>query len=821
MSHFSPAAISHTLAEFDALVRQGLQDGDVVEKVNEKETQIKMFYKTCMRLTDPAQMAAFNTSYFLHGFMRDFRKAKDSATFLEDQQRCVRKYDVKCGAAAAPIPPVAISGPLGAPMSVASLAGPIPVSAAPNPTLGLGALPISLAAVSGPRAPVAVASHAPVAMASHAPIAAASLAPAPSPMSVPATTRKSGPARKAKSPPPISLAAVSATRAPVPAATASVAPPPSPISVPSTTRKSGAARKPKSPPHAIAGPGPNTMFMAAAARTGMIRHPLPETDCEGPRSTMDEEEGFIHTLREIEESTMESDVIEVKPPPSKRAKGKEKEKQRGSDNESWCESIIVSRPRPTVSTHSQQKPRGRAGPIPTGELHLSPCSRCRIGGKDCEKQEAGGACVNCRTFKHKCEYAKRARNQKKSKPMVESEDDLSATMRGPREAAKATRQAIQEVVGESPTATKPRALIRLKSQRPRTPKATVQDQLADILDRVDALTTFIVPMANLVNRLYDAVMEEQEREAEGETEPTQPPPSLAHEPPPSSPLAAAAPLVNPPSSPTPVHVPPNVNLIHPTPQHSQEVQPPLTQLHPTPPQPVDAPPHAAADIPQQVVAAAVLPMAAVMDLVPVAPTEEAAMPEEPSDAPILPQDSAPTCAASPVSSPATANIPAASASPISPPATSIVPAASSPLPDSPSQPQSSGGTLLSQPDHLQQSFLPVLCQASSSSSTTSAMPETAVSAAAASDISTSHVPPATASSLSPDSARMSPGPAGHTRARSKTPMPAGPMTLAVPVVSPLRTRSGTRSRSPMPLPGIKRKANDDQDEAGGAKKHKI
>src|SRR6266446_3899762 len=55
----------------------------------------KFFYKLCMRLTDPSQIAAFNRNFFLHGFMRDYRKKKDSPTFLEDQRERMRKYDNK------------------------------------------------------------------------------------------------------------------------------------------------------------------------------------------------------------------------------------------------------------------------------------------------------------------------------------------------------------------------------------------------------------------------------------------------------------------------------------------------------------------------------------------------------------------------------------------------------------------------------------------------------------------------------------------------------------------------------------------------------
>ena len=61
----------------------------------------------------------------------------------------------------------------------------------------------------------------------------------------------------------------------------------------------------------------------------------------------------------------------------------------------------------------------------------------------CEKQATGEACVRCRKFKHKCEFAK-FRKSKKITPVVESKDESStAAPRKPCQAAKAAKKAIK------------------------------------------------------------------------------------------------------------------------------------------------------------------------------------------------------------------------------------------------------------------------------------------------------------------------------------------------------------------------------------------
>jgi hypothetical protein len=121
-------------------------------------------------------------------------------------------------------------------------------------------------------------------------------------------------------------------------------------------------------------------------------------------------------------------------------------------------SVIRSRPAKTIPRQDKKptihrSPSGQYYPIPTGEYHDSKCSRCRIMGRSCEIQKSGGACVNCRRYKHKCEYSRpRGRKEVKSKPIVESEDEsplLSSPpppSRHPRAASAVARKAIKKAV---------------------------------------------------------------------------------------------------------------------------------------------------------------------------------------------------------------------------------------------------------------------------------------------------------------------------------------------------------------------------------------
>lgn len=105
-------------------------------------------------------------------------------------------------------------------------------------------------------------------------------------------------------------------------------------------------------------------------------------------------------------------------PPTKSEKAKTNFAQKGIGKESSEDDedkfrVIHSRPQKPTQRKSD-KPIIHYNPKPTCEYHDPNCSRCRLSEKVCEKQQSGGACVNCRRFKHKCKYA-RPRRQKKAK----------------------------------------------------------------------------------------------------------------------------------------------------------------------------------------------------------------------------------------------------------------------------------------------------------------------------------------------------------------------------------------------------------------------
>lgn len=107
------AKITATLVSYDALVRNGLRQGDIVEKIVSRRHSIKQFYSACQHQTFPESVAAFNAPFFMHGFLSDFRKSKDSPTFLEDQRRRLAEYDAWI---ASIHPPVSDGGMAGVPL---------------------------------------------------------------------------------------------------------------------------------------------------------------------------------------------------------------------------------------------------------------------------------------------------------------------------------------------------------------------------------------------------------------------------------------------------------------------------------------------------------------------------------------------------------------------------------------------------------------------------------------------------------------------------------------------------------------------------------
>jgi hypothetical protein len=122
-------------------------------------------------------------------------------------------------------------------------------------------------------------------------------------------------------------------------------------------------------------------------------------------------------------------IREAVPNPSPSAKRKqaapetEPESEDSSDDSSWRNKVIVSRPKALNRPPPKQRypVRGR----PSGKLFLTPCQNCVKGNIDCEVDLKGGACVGCKRKKQGCPYAPRRATSKKvkSKAKIESEDE--------------------------------------------------------------------------------------------------------------------------------------------------------------------------------------------------------------------------------------------------------------------------------------------------------------------------------------------------------------------------------------------------------------
>lgn len=55
---------------------------------------------------------------------------------------------------------------------------------------------------------------------------------------------------------------------------------------------------------------------------------------------------------------------------------------------------------PAPAKTKQRKPA-----VPTGEIHDTPCEKCRRMRRVCEKEASNRACVSCKNGKHRCDYA--------------------------------------------------------------------------------------------------------------------------------------------------------------------------------------------------------------------------------------------------------------------------------------------------------------------------------------------------------------------------------------------------------------------------------
>lgn len=392
-------------------------------------------------MKDPEQSAAFNAKFFLHGFMRDFRINKDSPSpsFLDDQRRKVKKFDAKKGAAS--------------------------LKNAADSNAHLSSLPIST------------------------PVPPAIPAPPVFPVSTPATIV--APPHPASQPLPHTVVR-KPTAAPK-ASNLSAAP-----KRPTESRDRSVARLDRP----VAGPGPTTQAIASAGRDRVSNKDLEalQTIDEEDRAWRgfgaiddDSSEGEDFRPQEKTDDSSDSEDSELRTMGKKKWKGKRKAsetddsgprtmgKKKGKGKVVTVEMVkgkgkkenakrkektsridlpaIHVKTGPTVSPNPPVRPIA----VPTGKLHNPPCMSCQRDNRACEIQQSGGACVNCRRYKHKCEYA-RPRKATKSTPVVESENESQSDnppARHPRQAAAAARRAIKEAADSSPKKSTPR--VRGKS----------------------------------------------------------------------------------------------------------------------------------------------------------------------------------------------------------------------------------------------------------------------------------------------------------------------------------------------------------------------
>ena len=827
-----------------------------------------------MRLKNPDQVAAFNASYFLHGFMRDYRTKRDTSTFLEDQRRRLIKFDAKVAAAAqagqVPPPPAVTT--------VNMVHGMSPINPLlvppPAPTLQVNVPPLV------PNFPTVVP---------------------PLPSNVPTLVPPPGPTFAPAAPP-----VITATKT---------------VNVPRYTEAP-----------AVAGPGPSTLSMQAAARNPLhhpvvVRPPGIRTfreiedsesgsneekvlvsrnegkRMEGPKSKLEKNNKPPADGRKEKGKRKEDDVIKVKPRPansmktkkdlmmvvempnerkratrtvveetsgsetdgkprsriltkkhdSRKIKPMKKRKHITESEDSGSDSDVKSRPpanrnrrpipkkptkgngtkkqpelddeessfdsgsesdvddkrrprlhaskkasrrdrkvrkrklvsesdtfsassvappKPAKSAAATPKTRPRA-PVPSGEFFDPPCSRCAQTEKSCEKQEGGGACVPCRRFKHKCEYA-RAQTTK-SKPIVESEDEvMTAAPRDTRKAAEVAKLAISDAVAgvETPRVNKrkPRGNGKFfffsillfpyhsSTVKPKVVQPTVHELLRQILDRLNDVRELVVPVTAFIEMMQDqehplSLVEAAEAVLQRAAEPSL---LTGCVPPAGQPLPASedVEMVPPPPS--------QVNVIGPTPENSQEGEQALTQLHPTP---------------RQVV------------------------PSLPSSPPIRPGD-----IFTPPSSPTPSlTLPVSSSLDANNPTSSVIAQADA-------HPAAKSADILKGSDDSQVVVTPL-------DGTTPLDADNSHSLDSEGNILT--FPPPPSSNLAPAVPSSSQSSAHQTRSRSKSPS-AIPLALSVPEVSPPRTRSGPRSRSPTPtpMPGSKRKLTLEQEDGVESKKHR-
>jgi hypothetical protein len=461
-----------------------------------------------MRFTDSDRKAAFNLPLFLHGFLKVFRKKKDEPSFIEDQRLRLKKYDEKrfdlLPSAAMTSGTMKMDGiqetttttendtagkSAPAKSSNATTRATIPdavknTTAAPQVTAARN----TTAASKSTAARNATATNK-VTAAPHVTAVTKATADPVHPVNRPADRFISpSPMNKDRSRKPLSPFIRLKPFVPTPAPT-------------TTVNRSYTAAS------ATAGPGPTSMKFA---NLGYTRYPRISSNDLNDLQSMEEDD--VRKFKDIEnDGSTDSDDF-VPRPPQKRVtgdgKGKMKERESSKqgkldayrDGEKLSSMNVIPRKRldsalgiirgrgkveimdneeseeeddedikqrPAKSMPRQDKKASAQNlPIPTGEYHDSKCSKCRISGRSCEIQKSGGACVNCRRYKHKCEYS-RSRKEVKSRPVIESEDESASASsppppsRHPRMASAVARKAIKKAVIASEMGSK----IQIKSSR--------------------------------------------------------------------------------------------------------------------------------------------------------------------------------------------------------------------------------------------------------------------------------------------------------------------------------------------------------------------
>ena len=435
-----------------------------------------------MKLKEPSQAAAINASFYLHTFLRDFRTKKDHPSFLIDQSRRVKKFDQKHS-----IP---------TPAAVPNVIEAVPSAAASNPVT----LPRVVVNPS-PAAPT----HLPVVpvVPSERNIAAAHSNIIFSPNKRRLVPFPRSPRLASPGPGPKTMAIAAATSSFVSAARRGDIRRPrgdstleSDVDVPrppkadldpkgkGKQRDDGGLKERKrkwvdvsdetAPRTKKRKDRPIVIEEDVVPRTKKRKDRVVDVDEESmlhkrtrndqdtlPRSmkhsvvqrpTMkkDKLKSERKTVKEIVERVLrqkESQMAKtMKPISTSGSEFKESSSEDEDDSrprQPIRSDVIHSRPRPPISQLPQASKINRSLPIPTGEYYHPPCSTCRTAGTVCERQATGEACVRCRTFKHKCEFAKLRKSKRNTTP-VESEDDSStAAPRKPRVAAKAAKKAIK------------------------------------------------------------------------------------------------------------------------------------------------------------------------------------------------------------------------------------------------------------------------------------------------------------------------------------------------------------------------------------------